>query len=108
MRRGTTLAVVALAVLATAQPAAAKPGGTLERYAQATWRSFAAMTDERSGLPPDSLSTNGARSVQTSTTNIGAYMWSAVAAEQLGIIDHDELVQRLNRTITTLEGMERH
>jgi hypothetical protein len=35
-------------------------------------------------------------------------MWSAVAAERLGIIGHSELVRRLRRTITTLEGMERH
>jgi hypothetical protein len=108
MRRGITLVVVALAALVAAQPAAAKPGGTLERYAEATWRSFAVMTDPQSGLPPDSLSTNNKRSVQTSTTNIGAYMWSAVAAERLGIIDHSELVQRMTRTLTTLEGMERH
>ena len=46
--------------------------------------------------------------MQTSTTNIGAYMWSAVAAERLGIISHRELVRRMKRTITTLEGMERY
>jgi hypothetical protein len=103
-----TLLVVALAALALAQPAVAKPRGPLERYAEATWRSFATMTDEQSGLPPDSLGTDGTRSVQTSTTNIGAYMWSAVAAERLGIIGHAELVDRLSRTITTLEHMERH
>ena len=58
--------------------------GRCERYAEGTWRSFAAMTDERSGLPSDILERDGTRSVQTSTTNIGAYMWSAVAAEKLG------------------------
>ena len=35
-------------------------------------------------------------------------MWSAVAAERLGIIGHAEVVNRLRATITTLEGMERH
>ena len=35
-------------------------------------------------------------------------MWSAVAAERLGIIGHAELVSRLERTLTTLEDMERH
>src|SRR3954466_13301780 len=104
---GTMLAVIA-AALAVAQPARADDKGTLERYAQGTWRSFAAMTDERSGLPPDALNADGTTSVQTSTTNIGAYMWSAVAAERLGIISHRELVSRLSRTVTTLEGMERH
>ena len=46
--------------------------------------------------------------MQTSTTNIGAYLWSGVAAERLGIIGHRELVRRLSPTVTTLEGMERH
>jgi hypothetical protein len=81
---------------------------TLQRYAVATWQSFVAMTDPQSGLPTDQLHADGTRDVQTSTTNIGAYMWSAVAAERLGIIGHDELVARLDRTITTLEHMERH
>jgi hypothetical protein len=66
------------------------------------------MTDEETGLPADALSSDGTRSVQTSTTNIGAYMWSTVVAESLGIIDHDEAVERLQQTLTTLEWMERH
>ena len=35
-------------------------------------------------------------------------MWSTVVAERLGIIGHAEAVERLTKTITTLEGMERH
>jgi hypothetical protein len=66
------------------------------------------MTDDKSGLPPDILNRDGTRSVQTSTTNIGAYLWSAVAAERLRIISHRELVSRLRKTITTLEGMDRY
>ena len=42
------------------------------------------MTDETTGLPTDLLHGDGSRDIQTSTTNIGAYMWSAVAAEELG------------------------
>ncbi|HEX5850502.1 MAG TPA: glucoamylase family protein [Rubrobacter sp.] len=81
---------------------------TLRRYGSDTWASFVAMTYPRSGLPADSLGVDGERSVQTSTTNIGAYMWSTVVAEELGIISHDQAVSRLSRTIGTLEGMERH
>ena len=66
------------------------------------------MTDRSSGLPADILESDGSRSVQTSTTNIGAYMWSAVAARRLGIISRRELVARLSRTIATLERMERY
>jgi putative glucoamylase/uncharacterized protein DUF3131/hemolysin type calcium-binding protein len=104
--RKVLVAVVATLVLA--QPAAAHDRGTLHRYAEATWRSFAAMTDPESGLPPDIYGRDGTASVQTSTTNIGAYLWSAVAAERLRIISHRELVSRLRKTITTLEHMERH
>ena len=70
----------------TIAPAVAQAGDdrTLERYAAGTWQSFVAMTDEASGLPTDQLHADGTRDVQTSTTNIGSYMWSAVAAERLG------------------------
>jgi Putative glucoamylase/Protein of unknown function (DUF3131) len=95
------------AALVVAAPAAAHDR-TLERYAEGTWRSFEAMTDARSGLPSDILQSDGTRSVQTSTTNIGAYMWSAVVAEKLGIIRRSELVSRLRRTVGTLERMERY
>ena len=112
MRRvvGGLLALVAALVLA--QPAAANGGGserTLERYAEGTWRSFAAMTDEQSGpAERTSCESDGTRSVQTSTTNIGAYMWSAVVAERLGIIRRSELVDRgCAARSTTLEDMER-
>jgi hypothetical protein len=81
---------------------------TLLRYATDTWASFVAMTDATTGLPADSLSADGVPSVQTSTTNIGAYMWSTLVAEELGIIGHDEAVARLQATIATLETMERH
>jgi hypothetical protein len=46
----------------------------LRDYAKGTWASFVAMTDRSSGLPADVLNSDGSTSVQTSTTNIGAYM----------------------------------
>ena len=81
---------------------------TLRSYAAATWQSFVGMVDSDSGLPADKLGTEGGRSVETSTTNIGAYMWSSLVAERLGIIGHEEVVSRLSKTIGTLETMERH
>jgi hypothetical protein len=115
------IALLGLIVLATtALPAAASgassAGGQLSaaqranllRYATNTWAGFVAMTDEDSGLPADSLASDGTRSVQTSTTNIGAYLWSTVVAERLGIIGHAEAVRRVAQTITSLEGLERH
>jgi hypothetical protein len=118
-RRASRLAILLALVLALAAviPATAGAAGrglqasqraTLLDYAETTWASFVAMTDDTTGLPADALGIDGSRSVQTSTTNIGAYMWSTVVAEELGIIDHDEAVERLTQTVTTLEGMERH
>jgi hypothetical protein len=112
----TTLSALVLAVAAFPAAAAGAGSGalsaaqreTLLAYASDTWASFVAMTDEDTGLPADSLDADGTQSVQTSTTNIGAYMWSAVVAERLGIIGHDEAVARLQVTLSSLETMERH
>src|SRR3954470_18048589 len=117
VRRATVLRALALigilAVLATAFPPVATADSsdsrdTLLRYARTTWASFVAMTDPHSGLPADSLKADGTRSVQTSTTNIGAYMWSTLVVAQLGIISHREAIARLGQTLHTLETMERH
>jgi hypothetical protein len=105
--RGLGVLLASIAIGLAAQPAAASDR-ELERYAKDTWASFVAMTDEETGLPSDILEADGTRSVQTSTTNIGAYMWSAVVAEELGIIRRRELVDRLRVTVGTLEQMERH
>jgi hypothetical protein len=106
-RLSVGLACAVAAIGAWAAPASAQTP-VLERYATDTWESFVAMTDAQSGLPTDKLWTDGTRSVQTSTTNIGAYLWSTVGAEELGIISHAEAVSRLDQTISTLEEMERH
>ena len=87
--------------------APAQANDPLQRYADGTWSSMAAMTDPQSGLPADALNADGSTSIQTSPTNIGAYMWSTVAAERLGIIGHREAVTRLGHTVTSLEHMER-
>ena len=108
------LPTITVAAGAASDPAvnglAARPSAqrTLLRYARDTWASMAAMTDPSSGLPADSLRVDGTASVQTSTTNIGAYMWSALVADRLGIIGHKDAVKRLKRTLLSLETMERH
>src|SRR5215218_4463617 len=108
MWKGCLVALACAALLIAPARAAAEDEGTLERYAAGTWASFVGMTDPATGLPTDILSADGTRAVQTSTTNIGAYMWSAVAAERLGIIGRGELTARLDRTLDTVERMERH
>ena len=111
VRSGMASLAALAAIFVVPVPTAASAAGPAEQlrgYASATWTSLVAMTDETSGLPADRLEADGTRSVQTSTTNIGAYMWSALVAERLGIIGHAETVQRLSTTIGTLEHMERY
>ena len=102
--------VVALALMLLIAPAASAHDERrqLSDYAERTWESFVAMTDESSGLPADILESDGAKSVQTSTTNIGAYMWSAVAAEQARLHLEARAGVAAVATITTLERMERY
>jgi hypothetical protein len=112
MRRTFTIVLLCGALVAAlllpARAGAAPPDQILGGYAADTWASLVAMVDPGSGLPADKLDLSGARSVETSTTNIGAYLWSALVAERLGLIDHREAVARLTQTISTLERMERH
>jgi hypothetical protein len=111
MRLLSLVALIVVLVLVPVSGASAKQSperAQLHEYAQRTWSSLAAMTDPSSGLPADILEGDGSRSVQTSATDIGAYLWSAVAARRLRVISRSELVARLSRTIGTLERMERY
>ena len=83
----------------------------LKRWAGDTWASFAAMTDEVTGLPADNIDgdlATGSRSGYTSPTNIGAYLWSTVVAEELDLISSREERARLAQTLATAATMERH
>ena len=51
--------------------------------------------------------TAGAALMQTSPTNIAAYLWSVLAAERLQLIGPEEATSRLAQTLATLAGMER-
>src|SRR4051812_17364569 len=101
------LAALSLLVVPTAASASGGRDDDLRAYARGTWASFVAMTDDRTGLPTDALKADGTKDVKTSTTNIGAYMWSAVVANRVGIISDRELTQRLSRTLDTLRRMDR-
>jgi hypothetical protein len=90
----------------------AKPGkGTLKRYGADTWRSFEAMTFARTGLPADNIAGDldpASRSRFTSPTNIGAYLWSTVAARDIGLISGREAHRRMAQTLATVATLERH
>jgi cyclic beta-1,2-glucan synthetase len=84
----------------------------LRRTARQTWRYFETFeTEVESWLPPDNYqeaddTPRVAR--RTSPTNIGMGMLASLAAHDLGYLGTHTLVARLDRTMTTLEGLERH
>ena len=58
----------------------------LQLYAADTWQSFVALVEPATGLPADNVTAEGVRSEYTSPTNIGVYIWSTLAARDLGLI----------------------
>jgi len=93
------------------RPASSFNARTVVGWTRDTWHSLVAMTDEHTGLPADNIPASLAaddRSGYTSPTNIGGYLWSAVAAEELGLIRRGELVRRCRQTLTTLARMKHH
>ncbi|MDF1605651.1 glucoamylase family protein [Nocardioides sp. YIM 152315] len=86
-------------------------GRVLDRYAEDTWRSVRAMVVRRTGLPADNVGgslAGSTRAAYTSPTNIGAYLWSTVAARDIGLIRGREAHRRMARTLDTVAGLERH
>jgi hypothetical protein len=81
----------------------------LSSYARDTWKSFDALALP-TGLPADMLSKTAdgwARVNYTSPSDIAAYLWSTMAAEDLGIIDREAAASRLSRTLETLVKLDR-
>ena len=67
------------------------------------------VTDQDNWLPPDNVQIEPDRGIahRTSPTNIGMYVTCALAARDFGFIDTPGLVKRLERTISTIERMEK-
>jgi hypothetical protein len=81
----------------------------LVQYASDTWRSFVAMVEPATGLPADNINAvTRERSRYTSPTNIGAYIWSTLAARDLQIIKPAEARARIARVLDSLSKLERH
>jgi hypothetical protein len=81
----------------------------LQQYAADTWQSFVAMLEPGTGLVADNIDANTrVRSEYTSPTNIGAYIWSTLAARDLQLITPAEARTRIAQTLNTLQTLERH
>ena len=82
----------------------------LRRAARKTWRYFETFVDgESHHLPPDNYQEYPGPMLarRTSPTNIGLGLQSMLAAHDFGFIRTPELVERLERAFSTMEGLER-
>ncbi len=84
----------------------------LRRTARKTWRYFETfMTASDAWLPPDNYQEEGITpklARRTSPTNIGMSLLSTLAAHDLGYVSTEAAIGRIDRTLTTLEGLERY
>lgn len=97
-------------VLRPAQPLEEDQEEKLRELSKQIWAFFEDFTTEKENwLPPDNVQINPPNGIahRTSPTNIGLYLSSALAARDFGFIDTPGLVERLERTITTVERMEK-
>ena len=82
----------------------------LRATARRTWRFFETVVgEEDNALPPDNLQEDPAPVVahRTSPTNMGLYLLSALAARDLGWVGTIDTVERLERTVASMRGLER-
>jgi cyclic beta-1,2-glucan synthetase len=83
----------------------------LRVVARKTWRYFETFAAEGDhGLPPDNFQEVPDPRVahRTSPTNIGMGLLATLAAHDFGFIGTRELVERTERALDTIEGLERH
>ena len=83
----------------------------LEATARDTWRLFErCVGPEDNHLPPDNLQLSPQTLVahRTSPTNIGLYLLSVACARQFGWIGTQDLLARLEATLTTLDQLPHH
>ena len=73
----------------------------LKSVAAETWRSIDALVEPAHGLPYDST----AHAETTSTSNLGFYMTSILAAREFGFIDNSVALAKLRRVIEVLKSL---
>jgi cyclic beta-1,2-glucan synthetase len=106
----------AVAYWVSRTPAAREPAleaedrRALRRIARKTWGFFETfVTAEDHWLPPDNFQEDpkGQVAHRTSPTNAGFYLLSALAAHDFGYLSLPALLDRVEKTLDTLEGLER-
>ncbi|MEO7795007.1 MAG: glucoamylase family protein, partial [Thermoanaerobaculia bacterium] len=79
--------------------------------ARRTWEFFTASAGaEDHWLPPDNLQDDRLPRIahRTSPTNLGLGLLATLAAHDFDLITLEELTERLDRTLTSIESLERH
>lgn len=92
------------------RPLAAEDAEQMRALAGQIWRFYEDYAgSEDHYLPPDNVQIDPPNGVahRTSPTNIGFLLTAALSARELGFITTPALVERLNRTVTTIERMEK-
>ncbi|HZE96901.1 MAG TPA: glucoamylase family protein, partial [Planctomycetota bacterium] len=83
----------------------------LRRVARKTWRYFETFVGEADHhLPPDNYQETLTQAVahRTSPTNIGLYLMSNLAARDFGFQTTEAAAARIERTLLSIQGLERH
>jgi len=92
-------------------PVSAADRRELRLVARRTWRYFETfVTAEDNMLPPDNFQEDPHPVVahRTSPTNLGLYLISIVSARDFGWLGTLEAAERLQATLTTMDGLQRH
>ena len=92
-------------------PLSAEDRIALQALARDTWRYFElTVGEEDHHLPPDNLQTLPHEAVahRTSPTNIGMYLLSAACARSFGWIGVEDLLSRIESTLSTLRRLPRY
>ena len=106
-RGGTGSPVTAYHGLTTGQRS------TLLGIARDTWKFYAADVDPTTHLPLDNLTYAGGSATPTgygrytSAANIGVYLWSVVAAADLGLISRPRARELAEATLTEVQHLKR-
>ncbi|MBW6519704.1 MAG: cyclic beta 1-2 glucan synthetase [Desulfoarculaceae bacterium] len=83
----------------------------LRLVARRTWRYFSSfISADTSWLPPDNyqVAHQNSLAMRTSPTNIGLWMTSALGAHDCGYLTINQVVERLTRTMETIDRLERY
>ncbi|WP_240794294.1 glucoamylase family protein [Bacillus sp. BHET2] len=121
MKKLMSLLLILLLVISATLPASASAEGKdrgkeialskqLKAISKKTYRYFEDFTDPTTGLTYDAVRMdNGEISTQkfTSPTNISMYMMSTISAEEVGLISREEAVTEIEKSLKSLDSMEK-